>query len=595
MCALHSPPKAAIAATLLLLLAGAPVIAQTAIYVDAENPPGDGTTWQQAHNDLQVALSYAPAGTIIRVAAGTYYPDGLSGDRTATFNLPLDVTIMGGYAGYGETDPNARNPEIYRTTLSGDIGVAGDAADNSYHVVTIRNTGSSTQLDGVSITGGNASGSSPHNIGAALYVDNAQPSLHDCILKQNQAESGAAVFAVNWSSPTFVDCVFAENTCQGNGGAFFGITGAPWFSNCTFQDNYALVKGGAICTIICDIQLDGCTFGDNYTETRGGAICLAGGTPALTECTFIDNSVLNQGFTTDSSGGAIVVESGNPQIVECVLYDNLTIDNGGALAILDGDAQIVNCAFIDNLATGSGGGVYSETGTAVLTSCEFISNTAFISGGGLANKYATVAANGVTFQGNVSHGMAGGIYVENGSASLVSCVLWENRGDGGNDEPGQITRVGGSLFVDFSCIQGLTGALGGQGNIGVDPLFVDPDGADNIAGTLDDDLRLQVSSPCIDGGDPAYVPAQDETDRGGDARVICDVIDAGAYEFPRVIADLDCDRDIDHDDLQLWLGCAAGPGMIVPGDCDDGDLDADTFIDMTDFAELQARATGSGV
>ena len=38
----------------------------------------------------------------------------------------------------------------------------------------------------------------------------------------------------------------------------------------------------------------------------------------------------------------------------------------------------------------------------------------------------------------------------------------------------------------------------GGGNINADPLFVDDDGADNITGTLDDDLRLLPGSPCID-------------------------------------------------------------------------------------------------
>ncbi|MHC4742917.1 MAG: hypothetical protein ACYS8Z_13460, partial [Planctomycetota bacterium] len=54
--------------------------------------------------------------------------------------------------------------------------------------------------------------------------------------------------------------------------------------------------------------------------------------------------------------------------------------------------------------------------------------------------------------------------------------------------------------------QGWTGILGGQGNFGSDPLFLDPDGQDNIPGTEDDNARLAPASPCINAGDPEYVP-----------------------------------------------------------------------------------------
>jgi len=36
--------------------------------------------------------------------------------------------------------------------------------------------------------------------------------------------------------------------------------------------------------------------------------------------------------------------------------------------------------------------------------------------------------------------------------------------------------------------------------IDADPLFADPDGADDVIGTLDDDFRLKPFSPCIDAG-----------------------------------------------------------------------------------------------
>ena len=85
-------------------------------YVDANAPPGgDGSSWEDAFNHVQDALSTASSGDQIWVAEGVYrpdedtdHPDG-TGEREATFQLKSGVAIYGGYAGLGASDPNARD------------------------------------------------------------------------------------------------------------------------------------------------------------------------------------------------------------------------------------------------------------------------------------------------------------------------------------------------------------------------------------------------------------------------------------------------------------------------------------------------------
>ena len=160
----------------LFLLVIVTVASAKTIYVDIDRPGGSGTSWTNAYKYLQDALTDAGASAKpveIRVARGTYKPDRgggkTPGDREAAFQLINGVTIKGGYAGYGEPNPDARDIDLYETILSGDLGsndaAVGDPCDllteptrgeNSYHVLRGSNTDATAVLDGFTITAGYA-------------------------------------------------------------------------------------------------------------------------------------------------------------------------------------------------------------------------------------------------------------------------------------------------------------------------------------------------------------------------------------------------------------------------------------------------------
>ena len=102
------------------------------IYVDGGRPGGDGSSWENSYRHLQDALLDALPGDEIRVAEGTYSPDIMNGfvppDPEATFQLKTGVTINGGFAGFGEPNPDERNISLYKSILSGEW--------TFYHVVT---------------------------------------------------------------------------------------------------------------------------------------------------------------------------------------------------------------------------------------------------------------------------------------------------------------------------------------------------------------------------------------------------------------------------------------------------------------------------
>ncbi len=117
----------------------------------------------------------------------------------------------------------------------------------------------------------------------------------------------------------------------------------------------------------------------------------------------------------------------------------------------------------------------------------------------------------------------------------------------------------------------------GLGNIDADPLFVDP-GSDNY--------RLSAGSPVMNAGDPDFMPEPGAADLDGHARVLCDRVDMGAYEFG--IGDYDCDQDVILFDFAHWAACVTGPdnGPYVPG-CEAFDFDGDLDVDFEDFRGFQ--------
>jgi len=135
--------------------------------------------------------------------------------------------------------------------------------------------------------------------------------------------------------------------------------------------------------------------------------------------------------------------------------------------------------------------------------------------------------------------------------------------------------------------------IDGGGNVDLDPMFVrSPDdgsdgwGDDPATPDLDEsmnddygDLRLQPSSPCINAGDPDFVRQPGETDLDGHARVLCERVDMGAYEFG--IGDYDCDQAVTLSDFSAWPDC-----MTDPTDCSAFDFDADGDVDLFDFSQL---------
>ena len=182
--------------------------------------------------------------------------------------------------------------------------------------------------------------------------------------------------------------------------------------------------------------------------------------------------------------------------------------------------------FIDNTAPRDGGGMRAlvymsdplDEGLS-LSDSRFASNSANQGGGlSLYTHSNPVQIAGCSFTGNMATVMGGGLHYGafctacDGDVDLVNTILWNDSAPVGPElalSSGSEVRVaycdveGGfaGAFVDTSSV-----LTWGPGNIDADPQF------------LSSHLDLSATSPCIDAGDNAGIPA-DRSDVDGDGNL----------------------------------------------------------------------------
>jgi len=282
-------------------------------------------------------------------------------------------------------------------------------------------------------------------------------------------------------------------------------------------------------------------------------------------------------------GGGMLIQTGGPTVFDCTFSGNL----GAGMYIEGGSPTVSNCTFRGNSAT-SGGGI-GGGGSPTVTNCAFIRNSAN-DGGGMASFSGSATVNNCTFSGNSASNTGGGMYNYASSPTVINCVLW-------GDSPNEIVNDLSSPTIRFCDVQGglSFGAVDGGGNIDLNPMFVhspDPGADGNQTGVADDyvDLRLQPGSPCINAGDSKLAAHPGETDLDGHSRVLCGLVDMGAYEFG--IGDYDCDRVVNLADFTNWASCMTGPSTADTTasydlGCEAFDFDGDRDADLVDFSGFQ--------
>ncbi len=290
------------------------------LYVDrdATERPFDGTSWCSAFTTVQDALYGALPGDEIRVANGVYTPDrGYGrevGRRGETHRLVGGTTVLGGFAGCGSPDPDARDIITYESVLSGDLagndtGGLSDQSrnENSYRVVTaglfFAGVLPAVVLDGFTIRGGEG------------YRIGSPPT---------SSGEGGGLICLTDEGVTVRNCTFIENQ-SGDGGAIYYWGDSMTLENCQFINNRADASGGGIyCGSYHDISLSHCVFRGNSARGGGGFFTFRGH-PVLVDCLFEGN------FAAGDGGGGVLVEGGWTDLTNCTFVGNHSGSAGGGL------------------------------------------------------------------------------------------------------------------------------------------------------------------------------------------------------------------------------------------------------------------------
>ncbi len=539
---------------------------------------GDGLTWATAFNDLQSALSVATAGDEIWIAEGVYTPSDT--DAAASFVLVNGVSLYGGFFG-NETARDQRDPAIFQSVLSGDIG-QDDITDPSYelvglnsgHVIVASGVDSTTVIDGLTIERG-ANGPQGPNGGIMMW--------------------GGGVFSIG-GSPTINNCVIQFNSeTSGKGGGMYFEDASPIITNCLFWGNIGNYGDGAAIAIdgTGGALIEDCQFWWNevifgLTDSWGGAISHDSLGQLTVRRSVFEFNRMTQFFPVgdDRAFGGGISSYRGPLLVEDSVFRNNRATIGGGIAARN-EAKIVNCLFDNNHA------VARESDIGELGGF----------GGGFAS-YSFAARDmyleNSTFVNNTSKEHGGASGAQNSNMVVTNCIFWDNSGWNPEFAGYYREQIGGNFDIRYSLVPGIFGPPAA----GEDPM--DPE---SLVGCIESDpmfvgggdYRLAAGSPAIDAGENAGWTSTWATDLDGNPRFVDDpdtvdtgagvapLIDMGAYEFQvasNCAPDLNGDGVLDFFDVSAFLASFAAQDPIA-------DYNSDGLFDFFDVAAyLAAFAAG---
>ncbi len=286
------------------------------------------------YSTIQAAIISADAGDTIRVADGTY---------TGTGNKDLD---FGGK----------------------DITVQSISEDPALCVIDCENSGrgfyfhsgetNDAVVMGFTIRNGLITGGIwPEDSGGGILIDEASPTISNCIIANNTADSGGGISSVGTTSTIIMNCLITGNSSNLCGG--IQCHDSTRVINCRISNNVAVGFGGGIYAFHSS-QVINCIISGNEADLGGG--CAIRHDVELLNCEISGNTASNRGgavYATNAHVSAI-----NCTIINCTMTGNTATNIGGGLCVISSMPQesvfVTNSILWGNTAGGSGNEIYNS-------------------------------------------------------------------------------------------------------------------------------------------------------------------------------------------------------------------------------------------
>jgi hypothetical protein len=418
----------------------------------------------------------------------------------------VNASATGSATGLTWTDAFTNLQEALGIVIPGDeIWVAA----GQYKPTTSTNRAVSFALrNGVNVFGGFA--------GTETALDERDPVAFPSTLNGDIGEIGLAsdnshsVVTANDISTTIILDGFRilnGNNTNGTQGGGMRVTnalgGEVRVRNCRFIGHQSNNYGGGIYLAAANLLVEGCEFLNNESS-NGGAIHNGnnnGGNSnlLLRDCVFKGN-MANSGACLNNTSpyNEIVVD-------RCIFTNNSTTNS---VIVIDDflSGKLMNSAIIGNRVSGFSSEVLRVNTFGNSTSPFDLIN-------------CTIAHNRNTSSSPIQAEI---IQLEDNHMVVSNCILFGNTSYAGR-------QMRNGPIVRHTLVEG--GYPNGTNIIDTDPLFTapDPDAPANFDATLFD-YSLSGTSPAVNSGNNAYVPAESDLDLALVPRIQAGTVDMGCYE-----------------------------------------------------------------
>ena len=334
------------------------------------------------------------------------------------------------YSGTGNMNLNFKGKPIIVKSASGPDSTVIDCQGSGRGVIFNSNEDNDSVLDGFTIR----NGYSGYYNGGGIYCENSSPTITNCIVTNNKADSNGGGIYCTSSSPTISHCAISDNSVQSSiflasGGGIYCISSSPSISDCTISGNVATyVAGGIYFFQSSSPTIANCTISENLASKEGGGIYCKDSDVTITGCRITGNTANT--FDRYEYGGGVYCNAAVLTMTDCFVSENHAAVNGGGVYLLSSSATISGGTISSNKASGvtdyeDGGGIYSLDSSFTITNCDISRNQADRNGGGIYCRNRTSIIKDCTISENRAI-QGGGLYFFESSPTIDNCLIANN-------------------------------------------------------------------------------------------------------------------------------------------------------------------------